>query len=217
MFIKRLSVYTTVKSFVWLPFILPAQFVPTTLSLWNDQNGCFSSDFNGNAKKALCTQWTIFGVCAVPFLVFIFNIIPETSWAMQYGIIKYYYISRMKDYQRQGRSRTNALKRISSVTVTAHVKNKRCILNILCKFNIKTKYRWTNTSLFSAFLRNHSSFVNPSFKQEHTVFLYIFIWCTWNTQYLSDVLDAFVVACHWKRKSDCILASVCVFIYVSQY
>lgn len=43
----------------------------------------------------------------------------------------------MKDYQKHDRAIVNALKRISSVTVTACSNNKRCILSINCKFLIK--------------------------------------------------------------------------------
>lgn len=53
---------------------------------------------------------------------------------MQSRIIKYYYNystnDPMKDYQKQGRSRVYALKRISSVTVTARANTKHCILGI---------------------------------------------------------------------------------------
>lgn len=103
----------------------------------------FSPDFNRNAKA--CYTYTVDLCLCFSFSHPYFIIITETSQAMQYGIIKYYYISSMKDYQRQGRSRTNALKTISSVTVTAHVNNNCCLLSILCKFYIKTKYCLTNT------------------------------------------------------------------------
>lgn len=72
--------------------------------------------------------------------LFVYFVIIETSQATQGGITKYYYKcgtnDTMRDYQRQRRSRKDAFKGISSVTVTARANNLCCILGIYWLFII---------------------------------------------------------------------------------
>ncbi len=104
----------------------------------------FSPDLNVDMEACTYTVYC-FGFCAWCFFlhscIYLFIFIVETSQAMQSGIIKYYYNystnDSMKDYHRQGRCRTAALKGISSVTVTSRANNKRFILGTHWNFLIK--------------------------------------------------------------------------------
>lgn len=205
-FIKRLSVYTTVKSFVWLPSILFPQLC---------HSGMIRMDvylltlMEMQKKLSVRTQWTIFGVCAVSFsciYFYYYSINIMGNAVLDYKVLlRLQYEGLSKAGQIQDKCIKEDFFSDRDCTRKQQMLHLEYTLQVLHKDRILSdKYKFVSCSYIY-----HSSFANPRFKQEHIFFIqsYLVPKCS-----MSDVSDTFVVT---HCESERVIMFLPVFICLS--